>query len=63
MEGRRRRPESVRRERFREAENTKADKICTACPFCLTMLRDAGNELESNLPVNDFAEIVAERIL
>jgi Fe-S oxidoreductase len=54
--------ESVRRERFREAENTSAKKICTACPFCLTMLRDAGKELESDLPVNDFAEIVAERI-
>jgi Fe-S oxidoreductase len=54
--------ESVRRERFREAEDTNAEKICTACPFCLTMLRDAGNELESDLPVNDFAEIVAERL-
>jgi Fe-S oxidoreductase len=54
--------ESVRRERFREAEATKAEKVCTACPFCLTMLRDAGNELDSKLPVNDFAEIVAERL-
>ena len=54
--------ESVRRERFREAEATKAEKVCTACPFCLTMLRDAGNELDSKLPINDFAEIVAERL-
>jgi len=54
--------ESVRRERFREAEETQADKICTACPFCLTMLRDAGGELDSELPVQDFAEIIAERL-
>jgi Fe-S oxidoreductase len=55
--------ESVRRERFREAEKTETEKLCTACPFCLTMLRDAGNELDSKLPVNDFAEIIAERLL
>jgi Fe-S oxidoreductase len=54
--------ESVRRERFREAEKTESEKLCTACPFCLTMLRDAGNELDSKLPVNDFAEIIAERL-
>ena len=54
--------ESVRRERFREAEQTRADKICTACPFCLTMMRDAGNELDSKLQVYDFAEIVADRL-
>jgi Fe-S oxidoreductase len=54
--------ESVRRERFREAEKTKAEKICTACPFCMTMLRDAGNELNSSLPVNDIAEIIADRL-
>ena len=52
--------ESVRRERFREAESTQAEKLCTACPFCMTMLRDAGNELNSTLPVNDIAEIIAD---
>lgn len=54
--------ESVRRERFKEAENTNAEKVCTACPFCLTMMRDAGNELDSQLAVNDYAEIIAERL-
>jgi len=54
--------DSVRRERFREAEKTKAEKLCTACPFCMTMLRDAGNELNSDLPVNDIAEIIADRL-
>jgi Fe-S oxidoreductase len=54
--------ESVRRERFQEAEKTKAEKLCTACPFCMTMLSDAGNELKSDLPVSDFAEIIASRL-
>ena len=54
--------EAVRRERFREAEKTNAEKLCTACPFCMTMLRDAGNELNSDLPVSDFAEIIANRL-
>ncbi len=54
--------EAVRRERFREAEKTNAEKLCTACPFCMTMLRDAGNELNSDLPVSDFAEIIADRL-
>jgi len=54
--------EAVRRERFREAETTEPDIIGTACPFCLTMLRDAGNELESSLAVQDIAEIVAARL-
>ena len=54
--------ESVRKERFREAEKTNAEKICTACPFCMTMLRDAGNELNSALTVIDIAEIIADRL-
>ena len=55
--------EAVRRERFREAEKTNAEKLCTACPFCMTMLHDAGNELNSDLPVSDFAEIIANRLV
>jgi Fe-S oxidoreductase len=55
--------ESVRRERFKEAEDTGASVLCTACPFCMTMLGDAGNELNSNLPVNDIAEIIADRLI
>ncbi len=54
--------EAVRRDRFREAEATKPDILGTACPFCLTMLRDAGNELESSLGVQDIAEIIAARL-
>ena len=54
--------EVVRRERFREAESTGAELLCTGCPFCMTMLRDAGNELESSVKVHDIAEVVAERL-
>lgn len=54
--------EAVRRERFSEALETGSDILCTACPFCMTMLSDAGNELSSDLPVRDLAEIIAEEI-
>jgi len=54
--------EAVRRERFREAENSQPDVLGTGCPFCLTMLRDAGNELESSLQVSDVAEVIAARL-
>jgi len=54
--------EPVRRNRFTEAQATGAETLCVSCPFCLTMLRDAGNELESNMKVRDVAELVAERL-
>jgi len=52
--------EPVRRNRFREAEATGGSILGTACPFCLTMLRDAGNELNSNVMVKDIVEIISE---
>jgi Fe-S oxidoreductase len=55
--------EAVRRERFKEAQSTGSETIATGCPFCLTMLRDAGNELESQVQVRDFSEIVADQII
>ena len=55
--------EAVRRERYREAEKTGAEKLCTSCPFCMTMLRDAKNELEAKIPVHDIAEIISERLI
>jgi Fe-S oxidoreductase len=53
--------ETVRRNRFREAQSTAANVLCTACPFCLTMLRDAGNEIGTApaMPVKDIAELIA----
>jgi len=54
--------EAVRRARFKEAIDTDAETISTGCPFCMTMMTDAGNELESKINVKDIAEIVAENL-
>ncbi len=54
--------EPVRQRRIKEAIDVKPDALCTACPFCLTMLRDASNELDSGLQVKDIAVLVAEKI-
>jgi len=54
--------ESVRQNRFKEADGTGADIMATSCPFCLTMMHDASNELDSELPVKDIAQLIAERI-
>lgn len=54
--------EAVRRERFKHAQQTEADLIGTGCPFCMTMMTDAANELESNVEVKDIAEIIAEKL-
>jgi Fe-S oxidoreductase len=55
--------EAVRRERFKEAQSTGVETLATGCPFCLTMLRDAGNELESQVQVRDISEIIADQII
>ncbi|HID38924.1 MAG TPA: (Fe-S)-binding protein [Calditrichaeota bacterium] len=54
--------ERIRQNRLREAKDTGADVVCTSCPFCLTMLRDASNELEADIKVSDLAEIIADRL-
>ncbi|MCB0284066.1 MAG: 4Fe-4S dicluster domain-containing protein [Calditrichaeota bacterium] len=55
--------EAVRRERFKEAQQTGGSVVGTGCPFCMTMMTDAGNELDSKLEVKDIAEIVAEQLI
>ncbi len=54
--------EAIRRERFKEARQTEAEIIATACPFCMTMMTDAGNELEATQQVMDVAEIIAAKL-
>ncbi len=54
--------EPVRQNRFKEIESSGADIVGTACPFCLTMMRDASNELESSVEAKDIAELVAEQL-
>ena len=44
-------------------QNAKPDTVCTACPFCMTMLRDAVNEKEiEGIETKDIAEIVLESL-
>ena len=49
----------VNRNRARELENTGADTIAAACPFCQSMFRDA---LEKPVRLLDVAQILAERL-
>ncbi|RLD10119.1 (Fe-S)-binding protein, partial [candidate division KSB1 bacterium] len=53
----------VRQARMQQAVDVHAEEIATACPFCLTMLTDASNEMETDVAVRDLAEIVAERLV
>ena len=48
--------------RKKELLATGAQAIAVACPFCMTMLADAGRALESEVPVHDIAEVVADRL-
>jgi len=54
--------ERINVERRKELMATGADTIAVACPFCMTMLGDAGKKLESDVPVLDIAEVVAQRL-
>ncbi len=49
-------------ERKQELLATGADAVAVACPFCMTMLNDAGAKLKSTVPVYDIAEVVAARL-
>jgi len=47
--------------RLKEAEQTNAKTLVTACSFCATMFRDANNETNSNkLEIKDIAQVVVE---
>ena len=52
----------VSSERYEEASATGAEALAVACPFCMRMLEDAGNETEGGPQVVDIAEIVVERL-
>jgi len=54
--------EPVRQNRMKEVQASGAEIVCTACPFCLTMMNDASNELEADVAAKDIAELVAERL-
>ena len=54
--------ERINVERKKELLATGADAVAVACPFCMTMLGDAGKKLGSSVPVYDIAEIVADQL-
>nr|WP_207711752.1 heterodisulfide reductase-related iron-sulfur binding cluster [Sulfobacillus harzensis] len=55
----------INQARSEQALATGADTIATACPFCLTMMRDGVQSLgaEERVKVKDFSEILAENML
>jgi Fe-S oxidoreductase len=54
--------ERINVERKKELLATGAQAIAVACPFCMTMLSDAGKKIESDVPVMDIAEVVARQL-
>jgi Fe-S oxidoreductase len=56
--------ERINRNRVDEAAGTGADTLCTACPFCLTMLGDGikETEREDSLRAVDLAELLESRL-
>jgi len=54
--------EPIRQNRMKEVQDSGAELVCTSCPFCLTMMRDASNELEAGIESKDIAQLIAERL-
>lgn len=54
--------EPVNTNRYREAFESGAGTLATACPFCLAMLTDASRSKGTAPTVKDIAELVAERL-
>lgn len=50
-------------ERTEELLATGADTLAVACPFCMTMISDGVRAKESEVPVLDISEVVAERLV
>ncbi|MCL4412113.1 MAG: heterodisulfide reductase-related iron-sulfur binding cluster [Candidatus Thermoplasmatota archaeon] len=56
--------ESISHIRMEQALETKAEKLATACPFCMAMMEDASRtmDVESKIKVRDIAEILKENL-
>ncbi len=54
----------INHNRIDEAAATGAAEVCTACPFCLTMLGDAIKETDRSetLKARDIAEVMLEHL-
>ena len=56
--------ERINRVRAAEALLLQPDVVCTACPYCLTMLDDGVKDLKADrVKVKDIAEVMAEAVL
>ena len=55
----------INQNRSQQAIATGATTVATACPFCLTMMRDGIQSLgeDERVTVKDFAEILADSVL
>jgi Fe-S oxidoreductase len=55
----------INHERVEQTLRTRAPRVATACPFCLTMFRDgiSAKGAESQLQVRDLAQYLAEATL
>ena len=50
--------------RFAEAQETGAETVAVACPFCMIMLNDASKDAGEGAPaVKDIVEIIAEHLV
>ncbi len=49
-------------ERTEELLATGAEAVAVACPFCMTMISDGLKSANSNVPVVDISEVVADRL-
>ncbi|MGK9477309.1 heterodisulfide reductase-related iron-sulfur binding cluster [Melioribacter sp. OK-6-Me] len=57
--------ERININRSREAVETGAQKVVSACPFCMTMLNDGMKSLDKSneIEVKDIAEIILENVI
>jgi len=55
----------INHNRIEEAAATGAEEVCTACPFCLTMLGDAIKETDRSdtLKARDIAEVMLDHLV
>ncbi len=54
--------ERIGEHRFHQALSSGVNTLITGCPFCLTMLTDAGRVVNSAVEVTDVVEILASQI-
>ncbi|MBS7267443.1 MAG: hypothetical protein KIH10_01250 [Candidatus Freyarchaeota archaeon] len=52
----------IAKDRIKEAEETGAEYLVTACPFCVRNLQDAAEALNSKIKVLDIVELVAQNL-